>query len=315
MPAPGFVAAVDFGGTKVAVASATLSGEIIDQTRFDTDAARGADQALLRAIDEATSIISVAEDRTGARCAAAGVVSPGIVRADRSYLAPNVPGWEDLQLESRLREGLGVDPVVFGNDVKAGGLAELRWGALVGADPALFLSLGTGVAAAVVAGGRVLEGAHGTAGEIGYSLRREVKDQGAYIDGHAPLEEVAGGRFIGARASQAAGRELSTADAFAADDPGTRRLVDETLAELAVQVANMTLLVDPERIAVGGGMMASGERILAALERQLRRAVPFPPAVCQARFVHDAALRGAVALALDALDRPQMASERRSRAV
>jgi glucokinase len=65
----------------------------------------------------------------------------------------------------------------------------------------------------------------------------------------------------------------------------------------------MALLIDPERIAVGGGMMESGDRILAALERRLQRAVPFPPAVGRARFVHDSALRGAVALALDALER------------
>ena len=77
MPARGFVAAVDFGGTKVAAASATLSGEIIDQVRFDTDAAGGAEQAVQRAVDTALSLISAAEDETGGRCAAAGVVSPG----------------------------------------------------------------------------------------------------------------------------------------------------------------------------------------------------------------------------------------------
>jgi glucokinase len=306
------VAAVDFGGTKVAAASATLSGEIIDQVRFDTDAAGGAEQAVQRAVDTALSLISAAEEKTGGRCAAAGVVSPGIVRGGRSFLAPNVPGWEDLQLESRLREALRVDPLVFGNDVKAAGLAELRWGTLAGADPGLFLSLGTGVAAAVVACGRVISGAHGAAGEIGYSLSG-ANGQRAFIDGHAPLEEVVGGRFIGARASRVAGRGLSTADAFAARDPATCGLVDDTLGELAVHVANMALLLDPERIAVGGGMMGSADRILGALERQLRRAVPFPPVVAPARFVHDAALRGAVALALDSLDQPATEAERRRR--
>jgi glucokinase len=314
VPEVGFVAAVDFGGTKVAVASATPTGEIIDQTRFDTDATNGAEQAVQRAIDEARSIICAAEAETGGRCVAVGVVSPGIARGGRTFLAPNVPGWEDLELESRLREALGIDPMVFGNDVKAAGLAELRWGTLVGADPGLFLSLGTGVAAAVLAGGRVLEGAHGAAGEVGYNLRG-VNDESAFIDGHAPLEEVAGGRFIGARASRAAGHDLSTAEAFAARDPATRQFIDDTLDELAVHVANMALLIDPERIAVGGGMMESADRILGALKRQLRRAVPFPPGVSAARFVHDAALRGAMALALDALHATGMASERRLRSV
>jgi glucokinase len=301
MPGHEFVAAVDFGGSKVAVASATLSGEIIDRVRFETDAPRGAEQALQRAIEAARSIISAAEGKTGGRCAAAGVVSPGIRHAGRIFLAPNVPGWEDLQLESLLREALGVEPVAFGNDVKAAGLAELRWGNLAGADPALFLNLGTGVAAAVLVGGRVLGGAHGAAGEIGYSLRG-VDDHSSFADGRAPLEEIAGGRFIGARASRLVGRELSAAEAFAARDPATQALVDETLDELALHVANMALLLDPERIAVGGGMMESGDRILGALERRLQSAVPFPPSLGRARFADDAALRGAVAFALDALE-------------
>src|SRR5438270_3734219 len=100
MPAREFVAAVDFGGSKVAVASATLSGEILEQTRLETDASRGAQQAVQRAIEAAHSIISATEGRTGGRCAAAGVVSPGIVHEERTFLAPNVPGWEELQLES-----------------------------------------------------------------------------------------------------------------------------------------------------------------------------------------------------------------------
>jgi glucokinase len=63
----------------------------------------------------------------------------------------------------------------------------------------------------------------------------------------------------------------------------------------------MALLLDPERIAVGGGMMESGDRVLAALARRLQQALPFPPDLVCARFVHDAALHGAVALALDAV--------------
>jgi glucokinase len=300
MPGREFVAAVDFGGSKVAVASATLSGEIIDQLRFDTHARRGAEQAVHRAIDAVRSIISGAERQMGGRCAGAGVVSPGIVHADRIVLAPNVPGWEDLELEALMSKALGVERVAFGNDVKAAGLAELRWGTLAGADPALFLSLGTGVAAAVLVSGRVLLGAHGAAGEIGYSLRG-VDDGGAFADGHAPLEELAGGRAIGVHASRLLGRELSAAEAFGASDVATRELVDHALDELAVHVSNVALLLDPERIAVGGGLMESGERVLAALEARLQHAVPFPPTLVRASFVHDGALRGAVALALDAV--------------
>ena len=126
----------------------------------------------------------------------------------------------------------------------------------------------------MLVGGRVLAGAHGAAGEVGYSLRG-CGDTRAFADGAAPLEELAGGRFIGVRASRLTGRSLTAADAFAAEDKVTRELVDDALDELGVHVANMALLLDPERIAVGGGMMESGDRVLAALARRLQQALPF----------------------------------------
>jgi glucokinase len=234
--------------------------------------------------------------RTSDRCVAAGAVCPGIPLADRVLLAPNVPGWGDLAFERALRAGLGIERVAVRNDVKAAAAAEARHGALRGADPALFLSLGTGIAAAIVVAGRVLDGAHGASGELAYV--GGAGEPHAFADGHAPLEERAGGRFIGERASALAGRTLTAAEAFASDDARIAALVDATLDELAVHVANLAILVDPERIAVGGGLMASADRVLGALRSRLARAVPFPPEVVPARFVHDGALRGALDLAL-----------------
>ncbi len=293
-----FVAAVDFGGTKVAAATATASGEIVDRVRLDTRAPEGADQAVARAIDATRTLIARTESATGEPCAGAGIVCPGLPLADRVALAPNIPGWEDLGLERVMRDGLQIEPVVVGNDVRAAGLAELRWGALAGADPALFINLGTGVAAAVLVGGRIMFGAHEAAGEIGHTLRGADADRG-FAAGAAPLEEHAGGRFIGLRAGELTGRELTTAQAFADLDPGVRELVDRTLDELAVHVANQALLIDPGRIAVGGGLMGSAERVLGALRRRLDSALPFPPELVSARFADDGALHGALALILD----------------
>jgi glucokinase len=89
--------------------------------------------------------------------------------------------------------------------------------------------------------------------------------------------------------------------ARAETDLEARMLIDETIAELSVHVANLAVLVDPMRIAVGGGMLGSApELLLTALRRRIRQAAPFPPDVVAARFVHDAPLRGAAALAIDA---------------
>jgi glucokinase len=301
VPLP-FVTGVDFGGTKVAVAAATLRGEILAEARLDTEAAHGAEQAVQRAAGAAQAIIARVRRETDGACIAAGIVCPGVVRPDRIALAPNVPGWEDLALEPLMRDELGLERIAVGNDVKAAGLAEVRWGALRDADPALYVNLGTGVAASVLVGGCVLAGAHGAAGEIGYSV---CSTEGlGFAEGHAPLEELAGGRFIGIRASRVLGRHATAAEAFAAADGEVRDLVERTLDRLGIHVANMAILLDPERIAVGGGLMGSADRVLAALDAALSRIVPFPPSLVRARFGRDSALRGAIAMALDATHAP-----------
>jgi glucokinase len=227
-------------------------------------------------------------------------VSPGVVREDGISLAPNVPGWEDVPLASTLADVLGIESVAVGNDVKSAALAESRWGALRGADPGMLLSLGTGVAAGVVVGGRVLDGANGAAGEIGYSLVDPDGDGGA-ANGRAPLEEVAGGRAIGEQASRVLGSTLTAAEAFASTDGRARAVVEGALRQLAVSVANAAIVIDPARIAVAGGMMTSSAIVLASLEQRLRLAVPFPPEIVPARFVQDGPLRGAIALAAEVL--------------
>ena len=87
---------------------------------------------------------------------------------------------------------------------------------------------------------------------------------------------------------------------FEHPDPRAGQLLDETLDALAVQVANMAILVDPARIAVGGGLMSQPEQVLAALERRLSASAPFAPELVPAQFINDGPLRGAIALALDA---------------
>lgn len=293
---PGFVLGIDFGGTKIALAAVTTDdGRIIDSALLETDAARGAPQAVERTLAAARVLLDRGAAAVGAECSAVGAVSPGVVLPDRILLAPNVPGWERLALASLLRDGLGVARAVVGTDVKAAALAETLWGSLRGSDPALFLNLGTGLAAAFVADGRVLSGAHGAAGELGYNARDRAAAE------PPTLEEVAGGRSIGERAGALAGRPMSAAEAFASELPQVRALVEETLDELFTHLANAIVLLDPARVALGGGLLRSEERILPPLAARLKQVVPFPPQLVRARFPDEGALLGAVALALGAV--------------
>ena len=297
-----FVLGLDVGGTKIALATADLGGAILEQARMATEAQQGALHVVQRALAEARRLVARTAAARGGRCLGVGAVSPGVLREDRIDLVPTMPGWERLAIVDLLREGLGLERVAVANDVKAAGEAEARWGSLHGADPALFVSIGTGIAAALIVGGRVVTGAHGAAGEVAYSLRG-VRDERGAADGVAPLEEFVSGSAIGQRGSRLLGAELTAGEVFSRSETDLRArfLVDETLAELAVHVANWALLIDPARIAVGGGLMNSADLILPALTHRLRFAVPFPPEIVPARFVHDAALHGAIALALAAV--------------
>jgi glucokinase len=294
MPAPGgrAVIGVDIGGTKIAVALASGPGAVLREVRLPTLAARGPDQALRR-VGEAVRHLTDEAAGLGLTVVGRAAVVPGVVRPRGLLLAPNLPGWEDLALSRRLGEALGTDSIPVWNDVRAGAFAELRYGNLRGADPGLYLSLGTGVAAAVTVGGTVLEGAHGAAGEMAYV----TTEAGPSTSTHAPLESVVGGKALGERASQLLGEDIDAAALFRRGDPEAQQIVHHALGVLASAVANIAAVLDPVRVVVGGGMMGSAAPILAVVRAQVRRAVPFPPDVVAARFVQDASLHGALALA------------------
>jgi glucokinase len=291
--AAGFVLGIDFGGTKTAIATATATGRRLRTTRIETRAADGAAEVMRRTLTAANRLI----EATDGRLAAAGISTFGVVRDGRVQLAPNVRGWEDLPLPAILQDGLGVPALSVDNDVNSAATAELDWGALSGTDVGLYVNLGTGTGAALIVGGRVIPGMHGAAGEIGYLLR-EPGEPG-YAHGHAPLEEYTSGSGLAARGTTLLRRSVTAVD-LAADrhEPAIATLLDDAAATIGMTVANLATFLDPERVVVGGGMATA---FLPAIESAVTRAVPFPPPVAPGRFIDDAPLIGAIALAVEAL--------------
>jgi len=110
------------------------------------------------------------------------------------------------------------------------------------------------------------------------------------------------GAGSGAGPASSAAEPLTAAGVFAAseEDPALDGLVSEFVAELSYHVVNLAICLNPERIAVGGGMAGSWERLRPGLHDALRAGVPFPPELVPARFPSDAPLIGAVGLAVDA---------------
>lgn len=297
------VLAVDIGGTKLAVGVGAADGEIRRQLSEPTRAAEGAAAALDRAIALARDCLE-AELAAGGTVDAVGVSTMGYTFTTHVELAPNVPGWDQLRIPEALEAAFPGLPVAIANDVRLAAQAELSWGALREAQNGIYLNLGSGIAAGIVAGGQLIHGSHGTAGEVGYSLFRGVEERLA-AQGAAPFEAWFGGAGA-ARRLAAAGLPGSVAEVVARrhDDPAAQAFLDELWTGIGVLAANLCCVTDPAVLALGGGYMRDDSGGLEHIRQIVNRAVPHPPTVVRARFGADASLRGAVAAALAVIGVP-----------
>jgi glucokinase len=205
----------DFGGTKIATAVCDLRGNRLASATVCTGAGsgapaaagepgaagpasdRGAQAIFGRGIQAARDLL--AASAPGSELAAVGAATFGIPFEDRVELAPAIDGWESLALGRELRAAFEGAEVRMATDAKAAATAEVRWGALNGCDPGVYLNLGTGLAAAIVIGGQVVSGGNGAAGEIGYNLRA-VSDVGRSLGQRMPLEDVVSGQGLARQA-------------------------------------------------------------------------------------------------------------------
>ena len=115
------------------------------------------------------------------------------------------------------------------------------------------------------------------------------------------LEDTVSGMGLAATGAAVLGRPVTAEDIFAAAGPGTEaaRIVEGFLSELSLHLVNLAIAVDPQRVAVGGGISRAWPRLYPPLEQALKAGVPFPPELVQAAH-HDASLIGALSLGLEA---------------
>ncbi|PSR22982.1 MAG: ROK family protein [Sulfobacillus benefaciens] len=292
-----FVLGMDFGGTKTAIATADARGEIILHDNVPT--LPDAEQAVSRALEVAQELVSRSRRKHGGEFRYVGVATMGITQETKVLFAPNVNGWEQLQLPRILRMTFGGIPIVIANDVKSAAVAELKWGALRNADPGLFVNLGTGIAAALCVGGRVIQGAQRASGEIAYNPLTEYDVQGVR-SGVAPFEEIVGGGWIKHHAREQLGLEMGAGDILrqSKHNPTIRAWIQPILRTLAFQLTSLVIALNPARVVIGGGLSQVHEVIFPSLLRSFEEFVPFPPELTVAHFQHEAGLMGAIALAL-----------------
>jgi len=188
-----FALGIDIGGTKIAAAVVSESGELQNHTSFPTRAVEGSEVILRRLVDLSRTLIAKAPQplsAVGVACAGQVDTLRGVIVSATALL----PGWSGLPLREYLESHLNL-PVVVDNDVKAMGLAEVRLGAGRGERDVLCVAAGTGIGGAIFINGEVYRGANGFAGEIGH-LPIVINGRQCTCGGRGCVEAYTGGPAI-----------------------------------------------------------------------------------------------------------------------
>lgn len=299
---------LDIGGTFLKAARVDAGGQVVERRREPV--ASGDAGALLAQLETVARGL-------GGTPRGCGVGLPGFVdrRTGVVHGVPNLRALEGVALARELSERLG-PPTAADNDANAAALAEAWQGAGRGAESVLMLTLGTGVGAGLVLGGRVYTGRSGYAGEFGHlqvkpdglpcgcgswgCLETEVGVAG-WVRRAEAAREKAGGRTALAEVDLDPERIVEAAKA---GDAVALAVVDESAALLGVAIAFALDLLNVEKVVIGGGVAAAGEFLLGRIREEVRRRT-FPQIFADAEIVPaalggDAGVVGAARLAMQA---------------
>lgn len=276
------VGAVDIGGTKALLGLFEADGGKVASARFEVGDHSAPDDVTRRLADE---LRSMARSR-GTVLRGIGVSIPGPLTRQTGvvHLSPNLH-WHEFPLGPRLAE-LAAAPTWIDDDANLAALGEWWRGTGAGAERFVLVIAGSGVGSGVVIGGELYHGARDSAGEIGHIP--VVREGGAQCGcGRTGcLETMASGTSIARRGrdligsgrgeaiSPAGGGEPTAEDVFAAAERGdeqSRNAILEAADYLGWGLAVVADVLDPERIALGGGLGARGgwyfEAVVAATRR------------------------------------------------
>lgn len=262
---------VDLGGTKIAFAAVDRDGAILATHTEPTLAPEGVDAVIGRI---ASGITHVA---TGFTVAGIGIGSPGAVVNGVALNAVNL-GWQSVPLVENVRARIDLDvPIWAQNDVNAGTVAELVFGAAQGLTDFVYLAVGTGLGGGAVANGRLINGAHGFAMEVGHA---SVDPHGRLCTcgNHGCVEMYCSGKGLlaGTREhlpeypNSPLAAEVTTPDilnAARAGDPLALRVIDEAADVLGATMAWCVMLLNPALIVLGGGLGIAAYDLLAERAR------------------------------------------------
>jgi glucokinase len=199
-----------------------------------------------------------------------------------------VGGWQDFHLPNYVKNVLGVG-AVMDNDANVGGLGELTYGAGRGMSNIFYMTLSTGIGGGILVDGSIYRGADSYAGELGHMTL--VPDGPDCLCGsRGCFERMCSGLWLE--------RDYGKSAELLMQDP---EFVRKYVVHLAMGLKTVLMLLNPERIVIGGGISKAGEALFGPLREELgrqmtawsRARVDVVPAI----LGDDSVLWGALALA------------------
>ncbi len=282
-------AGVDIGGTKTAVVFSAEPPAIFRRAEIATLPEQGPE----RVIEWIVKIIRAgqrAPRAIGVSCGGPLDSAAGMIQAP-----PNLPTWVDVPINAILEAEFGV-PCRLENDANAGAVAEHQFGAGRGTRNMVFLTMGTGLGAGIIADGRLYRGTCDAAGEIGHVRLTRSGPVGYHKSGS--VEGWASGGGLGQLATEAAAAGNTSlseclerkgsvsardvAEAARNGDAIAKKLIRETGRRLGEALAILVDILNPQRIVIGGLAMRMGEDLLAPARSVMRReALAASAAACE----------------------------------
>lgn len=274
---------IDIGGTKCAVSAGAVSGnkiQIVARNEVPTLRSPHATFDLLSAtISEYVAQYGIT--KAGISCGGPLDNVRGVI-----FSPPNLPGWENFPVVEYVEREYGLKAKLE-NDANACAVAEWRFGAGVGTQNMIFLTFGTGLGSGLILNGRLYAGTNGNAGEVGHIRLRSRGPIGFGKSGSFEGFCSGGGiarlavlkakkeKTLPACIQAMGGEESVTTKALSrfafAGDPFAKSVFTESGEMLGKGLSILIDLLNPEKIVLGGVFMRSGELLIPAMEKELKK--------------------------------------------
>jgi predicted NBD/HSP70 family sugar kinase len=267
----GLVLAVAIGRSRSQLSVCSLDGTELATVSHDQEVGLGPDVLMPVVVEHLAGMLAdlgrSGDEVRGVGLSLAGTVDP--VRG-ASVDSPALAGWDGVPLAAYLRE-VTTAPLVIDNDCNVMAASE-RDGHLRAHDDVLVLKASTGLGLGIVAGGHLVRGHRGAAGELGHVKVPAAAGLLCRCGDTGCLEAIAGGWAL-VRALQADGRTVGhlrdVVELANSGDPDARRMIRESGRHVGEVLAGAVNLLNPAVLVVAGDMARAYDVFVAGLRETL----------------------------------------------